>query len=267
MAYNEIRRIFAENYINEIGVAEIDDLMPLFCVASKKNLPNGARSVIVMLMPYYFGEIEHNISRYAVPRDYHTIGGGILSKICDTLKEKYNPYEFKWFVDASPINEVRAGYLAGLGVIGRNGQLINKCYGSYTFIGTIVTDMELPKSTPIKETCKNCGLCEKRCPENALENGKVNKERCRSHITQKKGQLTKEQESSIKSGGLLWGCDICTDCCIHNQNPIKTSIKAFYEDLQPILTEDNLDILLSDRAYGYRGRGVLERNLRLIKPI
>lgn len=240
------------------------ELLPLFCVASRRRVPENASSVITFLFPYYIGDFPHNIARYAFSLDYHTIAGTVLERLISDLQALYPGYQFVGFVDASPLDEVKAAHLSGLGVIGKNGQLINSKYGSYVFIATIVTDMELEKSQPQKGACLGCGACLRACPTGALEDGRLEKALCRSHITQKKGALTQNEEIEIRLGGLAWGCDCCTDCCPHNHNPIKTPIKAFYNRIGTILTEENTGEYTKEKALGYRGQAVLLRNLLLI---
>ena len=129
------------------------------------------------MFPYYLGEEYYknsNLSKYAVPDDYHKICGVYLEKAVSHLKEKYTEYSFEYFCDNSPINEVYAACLSGLGVKGENSLLINKTYGSFCFIGEIITDLDIPveeketetntntgesnviNNTTINATCKNC---------------------------------------------------------------------------------------------------------------
>ena len=173
---------------------------------AKCRLPENAKSIIVMLFPYYLGEDEYkdiNISRYAVVKDYHlainsAVEGG-LQKLCKAFPDE----QFVFFTDNSPIPEVQAAMDAGLGVKGKNRLLINKEYGSWFFISEIVTTMRLP-AAEIKETaCLNCGKCIAACPTHALTENSFDKNLCLSDITQRKGELQDgvpdEQKSENKS--------------------------------------------------------------------
>ncbi len=252
--------------ISQFGVAAYADCLPLLPCRGQVRIPEGARSVIVCLLPYYVGDYpERNISRYTLADDYHTIGRGILEKIASRLGEVYPQGSFACFVDSSPIREVRAAYLAGLGVIGRNGQLIHPEFGSYVFIGEIVTNLEFPLSVPLPGSCLGCGACVRICPGRALKgDGTVEESRCRSYITQKKGELSPWEMESIRRGGMVWGCDLCTDVCPHNRGARKSDIPAFYENIVPVLTGENLAELKKRKALGFRGKGVLERNLAIL---
>ena len=245
------------------GVCSFSQIGELINCRNKSRIPENARSVIVYLFPYYLGEDYYkncNISKYAVPRDYHLVAGDILTKITDELKAMYSQNTFVGFCDNSPVKEVDAAVLCGLGVKGKNSLLINEKYGSFCFIGEIVTDLEMDYSLPEDRTCLGCGLCENACPNGAISNYKVNVEKCLSDITQRKGQLTDEQQQLIKASGCIWGCDICQNACPMNKNAEVTPIKEFIEYAK-ICYESDDDI--SDRAFNWRGKAVIDRNLQI----
>ena len=107
---------------------------------AKGRLPEKAKSIIVMLFPYYLGKDEYkdiNISRYAVVTDYHLAINRAVENGLHELREAYPDEQFVFFTDNSPIPEVQAAMDAGLGVKGKNRLLINKEYGSWFFISEI----------------------------------------------------------------------------------------------------------------------------------
>ena len=86
-------------------------------------------------------------------------------------------------------------YFSGIGYFGINNNIITDEYGSYVFIGYILTNYEFQSDTPLEKTCIKCGKCVKYCPGNALlGNYEMNPKRCLSYITQKKGDLEEEEE-------------------------------------------------------------------------
>lgn len=262
----QIRRWFLHRQVEQIGAVDYTAVLPLLPVGSRRRIPAESQSVLLALFPYYIGELpKRNIARYTVSPDYHSVCGKILAEVVVLCQETWPKEEFAWFVDASPIREVEAARAAGLGVVGWNGQLITPPYGSYQFIGEIVTTLALPAGEPLPGGCLECGRCIAACPTGALGRGKVDCTLCRSHITQKKGELTQEEAASVSAGGMVWGCDICTDVCPHNAHPVLTPIRGFYETLCPIITWDNLTGALENRALNYRGEKVLRRNLALIE--
>ncbi|HEX3025915.1 MAG TPA: QueG-associated DUF1730 domain-containing protein [Clostridia bacterium] len=246
-----------------------DKLIP--CSALRR-LPVNAKTVIMALFPYYLPlEGDRRISRYAVPRDYHLTVGESLTAASKKLKEDFPDNEFVPFCDASPIPEVYAARLAGLGAAGRHGLLINREFGSFVFIGEIVTDLEVSgEMEKAGEDCLSCGLCVRSCPGGAIGANGIDRERCVSHLTQKKGVLTGEQERLIQKSGSLWGCDICQDVCPMNRKIRETGLKPFRDDLKMTITPDELEqedfaVRMKDRAFLWRGIGVLKRNLRILK--
>ncbi len=260
----KIRAVFEEKGITEVGAVSFENAKPLLDCRAKSRLPENAKTVIVALFPYYIGEFEkRNISRYAIVPDYHIVAGEMLKKICEELSEKY-PFSFIPFVDNSPVREVDAAVKAGLGVLGENSLLINRDYGSYVFIGTIVTDMELDfKEYPVTK-CIGCGKCKKACPSGCISENGVDKSRCLSDITQKKGELSEEEISLVEKGKSLWGCDICQEVC-PMQTYKKTPIREFYADNKAFLElEDLTKEAIKDKAYSFRGEKPLVRNYGII---
>lgn len=249
-----------------MGVCSFSKLQNnLISCRALERIPEKAKSVIVVLFPYYLGDKYYeklNISKYAVPEDYHVICGEYLKKITLSLEESYPDNNFQYFCDNSPVNEVMAGCLAGLGVRGENSLLINEKYGSFCFVGEIVTDLEIPCEDREIEYCKKCGLCKKRCINQAITTNGVEKEKCLSEITQKKGNLTESEEELIKKSGCIWGCDICQDVCPMNKNIEVSPIKEFYETAKSTYNSD-VDYNKS-RAYSWRKKDVINRNLKIM---
>ena len=221
-------------------------------------------SVIIYLLPYYTGECE-NISCYAASRDYHlllkTVGQGLAELLRGELGARAAA-----FGDHSPIDERDAAARAGLGIIGDSGLLINKKYGSYVFIGEVITDADFGlfgvKAPTRVEFCEHCGACSSACPK-----GKIGT--CLSGLTQKKGEFSKEEAEIIKQYGSAWGCDICSAACPHNANPIPTPIDFFYIDRIPKLTSDAVlkmsEDFFAERAYSWRGIEPILRNLKILE--
>ncbi len=232
---------------------------------AKSRLPENAKSVIVVCFPYLLPKENYrnsNISKYAVVTDYHSVALNRLQTACDKFKELFPDDEFVCFADNSPIPEVSAACLAGLGVRGLNSLLITEEYGSYVFIGEIVTSLELETQNREIKPCTECGKCIEKCPAKALDGKGVNTEKCLSAITQKKGILSPEEESLMKECGCVWGCDICQDICPMNKNAAVTEINEFLSSSVPVLTSQTE---IEGRAYEWRGKKVIERNLNLFR--
>ncbi len=226
------------------------------------------KSVIIYLVPY-FTEQGINISSYAVSRDYHIFIKELNSRLIAFLKEKYPEAHFSGYGDHSPIDERLAAASAGLGIIGKNGLLINERYGSYVFIGEVLTDLPrsvfgMPRDSDIL-ICEDCGLCLDACPTGAL-NGRG---ACLSDITQRKGELSLTEAELMKKCNTVWGCDICQRVCPHNASPEKTPIPFFYEESIVFLDEITISSMTDEeferRAYSWRKRKTVERNIEKLK--
>lgn len=254
--------------IDQWGVCSFREAS-LLPVRSRSRIPPEASHIIVFVFGYYTEEYpERNISRYAIADDYHTVLLPRLRDLAETLEAAFSGERFIPFIDASPVEEVRAAYLAGLGDIGKNGLLLNPCYGSYCFIGELVTTMPmvLAQSKP-QRVCTGCGACIAACPSGALTEQGFLKEKCRSHITQKKGELADWEKKEIAAGGMAWGCDCCVDACPVNRRAQKSRVPEFYQNRIPIVTESSAETLCKIKSFGWRGQSVLLRNLSYLAKI
>jgi len=249
-------------YCSFSGISE--SLLPCRGLERLKSVFSGSppSTVIAVLFPYKVDSEPGNLSRYARVPDYHSAAGRLLEQAAGELAAEFPRYRFLSFIDNSPIPEVRAAALSGLGVMGDNGLLINPVYGSWVFIGTIVTDLPFEiKGSQICQ-CHHCGACKAACPGGCIGTG--SRDTCISRISQIKGSLTREQESLLKSSGMVWGCDYCQDVCplnskaLINPHPCFGGIK-----FAPSLSFKDLDNL-EGKAYSWRGAEVLRRNLSLL---
>lgn len=238
-----------------------DSLIP--CRA-KSRIPENAKTVISILFPYYLGEEAYensNVSRYAVSEDYHNITGKIINEIKESLSDAFPGNTFEAFVDNSPLPEVRCAVNAGLGVMGINNLFISPVYGSWVFLGEIVTDREFPLSEKKSCLCVGCMECKTACPVGAITGKEIIKEKCLSFLSQKKGELDEETKRLIEKTGCAWGCDICQKVCPYNKNAQISPIKEFIETAVPFVTKETE---IENRAFSWRGKAVIDRNLNIL---
>ena len=228
------------------------------------------RSAMLFLVPYYVDCEEGNISLYARSGDYHFYCDALFERLLPILRERFGG-EFVGFADKSPIEETVAAAKAGLGVLGDNDMLINEKYGSFVFIGEILSTVapeELGFSGSIAPVsgCLHCGACKRTCP------AQTHGGECLSALTQKKGALTEDQESYIKEYGFAWGCDLCQTSCPMTKKAIasgvRTPIPFFEKDRIAHLTAASLDAMTKEefrfRAFSWRGKQTLRRNLAIL---
>ena len=265
---------FIKNQLNKHNIDLVSCLSLDECeitrpyLLEKRGITNG--SVVIFAVPYLseHSTENRNISAYAVSRDYHIFFKNLFEDLIANLTKAYPEYIFAGFSDHSPINEVRAAAQAGLGVLGKNHLLITEKYSSFVFIGEIITNATLPSLATELSYCINCGKCVSACP------AKANIDACLSAITQKKGELNDLEVNQIKESKCAWGCDICQEVCPYTKKAILnetiyTSIDYFNKNLTPLLKSEDIENMsdneFSSRAYSWRGKQVISRNLKILE--
>jgi epoxyqueuosine reductase len=186
------------------------------------RLVPGARSVITLLKNYYPSDIreqELKISKYAYGKDYHEVLRPRLQSMISELQDKIGQFNGRGFVDSAPVLERAWAQKTGLGWIGKNGNLINKQSGSFYFIATLITDLDLDYDDPMaKDYCGSCTKCIDACPTEAILPGKViNGSKCISYFTIELKDEIIPSEMKGKFANWMFGCDICQDVCPWNR--------------------------------------------------
>lgn len=224
-------------------------------------------TVLCFATPYYVeAAAPVNISRYAWGRDYHVYVKQLSERLLPCLRQRYPHNRFALFADHSPIDERHAAAISGIGILGNNGLVITDDYSSYVFIAELVTDADIGDAPHEVRHCEGCGLCRTACPYHF--------EGCLSELTQRRGELSEADRRAVLAGGSAWGCDICGEVCPHTRaalrrGSIHSPIPFFAEAQLPFLTSERLAAMSDEqfalRAYSWRGRDVIMRNLKILE--
>jgi epoxyqueuosine reductase len=181
-----------------------------------------AKSVISLGMNYYTEEgFSHNknagkISRYAWGKDYHLVIWELLDKLVEELKLIDPHFSAKSYVDTGPVMDKSWAVKAGLGWLGKHSNVINKDYGSWFFIATLITNYEFTYNLQIPDFCGTCRKCIDACPTNAIVSEYVvDSNKCISFLTIENKKEIPENFLG-KFDNWLFGCDICQDVCPWN---------------------------------------------------
>lgn len=176
----------------------------------------GVRRVIMLTYEYPGADARTAagaIARYAQGVDYHKLLADKLADLDETL-QFYGGVQ-RCFTDSGPVSERFFAAQAGLGWIGRNGLLIRPKGGSYCFLASILTTLEIPVTPPMQNHCGNCHRCELACPTAALQNGCCDARRCLSFWTIE-SRSAAPADIAQAQGERIYGCDACQEACPWN---------------------------------------------------
>ena len=210
--------------------------------ANPKELLPEVKSMIMVLMNYYPREWQPKdkpqIAAYAYGNDYHHIVKSKLTELAEEIN-KIAPHKYAVFCDSAPVLERYWAARAGLGWIGKNGMLVNPKLGTFTFIGTLITSLELEPTEEMENRCGTCRKCIGACPTGAILNNPlplkqeeninaqqhtlknnlnytIDARKCLSYQTiEKRGEV--DNELIEVAGNTLYGCDRCQSACPWNR--------------------------------------------------
>jgi epoxyqueuosine reductase len=193
------------------------------------KLVPGAKSVITLLLNYYPPQQQNNdvpkIAKYAYGKDYHEVIRIKLKLLLQSIKENIGEINGRGFVDSAPVLERTWAQKSGLGWVGKNGNLINKQNGSFFFIATLITDLELTYDNAYtKDYCGTCTKCIDACPTDAILSDKViDGSKCISYFTIELKEMLIPENMKGKFDNWMFGCDICQDVCPWNRFSTKSN--------------------------------------------
>ncbi len=244
------------------------------------KLVPGAKSVITLLLNYFPEKIQAEniprVAKYAYGEDYHEVMREKLNAFFKILKKGIGDINGRGFVDSAPVLERTWAQKAGLGWIGKNGNLINKQQGSYFFIASLIVDTVLDYDDEYaKDYCGNCTRCIDECPTEAILPDKViDGSKCISYFTIELKDALIPGNMKGKFDNWLFGCDVCQDVCPWNRfskptNEINFSplpeILNFTKNDWEELTEENFKVIFKNSAIKRTKFSGIKRNLNFIK--
>jgi len=195
------------------------------------------RSLVVVGLNYYtLADQEPSwsptgvIARYAWGQDYHEWMGDRLGQLAEFIQELAgaDPPP-KVYVDTGPLLEREIAARAGLGWFGKNTHLLNQRWGSWFFLGEVLTSLELAYDEPVSAHCGSCTRCLAACPTGALVAPYVlDARRCISYLTMElKGPIPRELRPRM--GNRIFGCDVCQEVCPWNRKHARPTAEPAFQ--------------------------------------
>lgn len=200
--------------------------------------------------------------------DYHHILRDRLQKLEQFIKERVPDAELKSMVDTGELSDRAVAERAGIGWSGKNSSIITPEFGSYVYLGEMITNIPFPPDIPIEDGCGTCNKCVEVCPTGALvQGGQLNSQKCIAFLTQTKDFIAEEYR--VKIGNRLYGCDTCQTVCPKNKGmdfylhpemePDPEVVKPL---LKPLLTIGNREFKekFGPISGSWRGKKPIQRN-------
>lgn len=235
----------------------------------------GVRSVICVALNYYTPQSQSEnpahgkIARYAWGRDYHRVLHKRLKALSQWLEQSAQAagqaIQVRYYADTGPVQDKFWAQQAGLGWVAKNGNVITRQYGSWVFLGEILTTLPLAPDRPHTNHCGTCTRCLEACPTGAIPQPYVvDASRCIAYHTIENRADTLPDAITPHLHNWVAGCDICQEVCPWNvrfaQPTDVAEFQPYPHNLAPKLAEL---ATLSDEAWDERFRASA---LRRIKP-
>lgn len=208
------------------------------------------------------------LARSAWGQDYHQVLREAMAKLKAFILERVPDARIEDMVDTGVLADRAVAERAGIGFSGKNCAIISPKWGSWIYLGELITNIPFPPDSPVTEDCGECTKCLDACPTGALVGpGQLNAQRCISFLTQTKGFL--DEEFMVKIGNRLYGCDTCQVVCPKNKGKSWNHRPELQPDpetakplLLPILDLSNREFKerFGSSAAAWRGKKPIQRN-------
>ena len=263
-----VKSLLSRHGIDHFGVIPISECKTVYT----HLMPGGVKTAVVFDVPYRCGDLEMSkdgFSEYARIYDYHKYFENLFDSLCPEL-ERLTGERFYGFADRSPIDEKYAAARCGLGVLGKNTLFIDKIYGSFVFIASILTSAELEHKLTDISTCNACNICLDACHTGAISDDGINRDKCLSAVSQKK-KKSNEELIMLREAGIVWGCDICQNVCPYNKAAKVAPVAYFSESRKGIITKEFIENLdegeFNKYAFAYKGKKIVLENIENIQCV
>ncbi|WP_204668279.1 tRNA epoxyqueuosine(34) reductase QueG [Gracilibacillus alcaliphilus] len=303
MAYQSLKQELIqyskEIGIDQIGFASADDFAELKSrlqeqqeagyasgfekgTIEERTEPNrlmpGAESIIAIALAYPTrlkndvksgkGNRRGMFCRASWGTDYHLVLQEKLSQLTNFLTERVPGFSSLSMVDTGELSDRAVAERAGIGFSAKNTFIISPQFGSYIYLGEMITNIPFTPDKPLAEGCGSCTKCLDACPTGALvEPGRLNAQQCLAFLTQTKGFLPDEHRDKL--GNFIYGYETCQVVCPYNRGVDYHHHEQFEPD--PDLVKPRLlDLLtISNREFkrkfgkmsgSWRGKKPIQRN-------
>lgn len=183
------------------------------------------------------GERRGIFCRASWGEDYHTILRDRLGKLEAFIAAKVPDARFRSMVDTGELSDRAVAERAGIGWSGKNSSIITPEFGSYVYLGEMITNLPFEPDKPIENRCGTCTKCLDACPTGALvQGGQLNAKRCIAFLTQTKDFMPAEFREKL--GNRLYGCDTCQTVCPENKGinfHLHAEMEPEPEEVKPLL--------------------------------
>jgi len=232
----------------------------------------GCHTIISLALPYPSQKPRtpegFTVSRYSQPTedDYHHRLRLLCRDLEVLIKDMDKACSTRICVDSAPILERSFAYSSGMGFFGKNNMLIIPGYGSYFYLGEILTTARLDfvPQAALENRCGSCSLCIDSCPTGALERAfSLNSARCLSYLTiEYKGETARE--NGKRMGDCFFGCDRCQEVCPFNKANVSREVSLPSRAEFLAMNEEEFQKRYGRTAFARAGLEKIKGNIRLL---